>query len=85
MLRNKSKLAKDAVSKSTIIFKVFLRKFLEFFLYHQIFGLKTMFLLILLLNYCFIEKQNGKKDLICSIGLDSFKIIFVLLVKTIAI
>ena len=64
MLKYMFKLAKNAISKNPIVFKVFLKKILEFLLRHQIFGLKITLLLILLLNHCFIEKQSGKKNLI---------------------
>ena len=79
------KLAKNAVSKSPIVFKVFLEKILEFFLCHQIFDVKTTLLLMLLLNYCSVKKQSNKKDCIWSIGSSGFKIIFILLVETIAV
>ena len=59
-----SKLAKNAVKKSLIISKIFLKGILKFFLYYQIFGLKAILLLIALLNYCFTKKQDSKKDLI---------------------
>ena len=49
-------LAKDTISKKLIIFKVFLEKIIEFFLRHWILGLKTMLLLMLLLNYCSTDK-----------------------------
>ena len=39
---------------------------------------------MLLLNYYFVKKQGGKKDLILPINLNGFKIIFILLAKTIA-
>lgn len=38
-----------------------------------------------LLNYYFIEKQDNKKNLIIYASYNSFKVIFVLLVKIIAI
>ena len=38
-----------------------------------------------LLNDFFAEKQNGKKDLIWSIGINGFEIVFILLAKTITI
>ena len=64
MLRNIFELAKDVVSKNSIVFKVFLEEIFKLLLSHQILGFKTMFLLMSLLNHCFIEKQGGKKDLI---------------------
>ena len=79
------KLTKNAISKSLIIFKVFLKKILEFLLCHLIFDLKAMLLLMPLLNYGFIKKQSSKKDLIWPIGPNGFEIIFTLLAKTIQI
>ena len=64
MLKNIFELAKNIVSKSLIVFKVFSEKIFLFFLQHWIFGLKAMFLPILLLNYYFAKKQGSKKDLI---------------------
>ena len=58
------KLAKDAISKNSIVFKVFFKKFIKLFVCHWIFGFEVAFLLILLLNYCFREKRSSKKDLI---------------------
>ena len=40
---------------------------------------------MLLLNYCSIEKQDKKKDLIWLIGFGSFEIIFILLAEKIKI
>ena len=80
-----SKLAKNPISKSSIISKVFLEKIVEFLLYYQIFGLKATFLLILFLNYCFKKKQGGKKNLIWPISLSNFAIILRLLAKIIAV
>ena len=85
MLRNKSKLAKDAISKSSIIFIVFLKKILKFFPYHQIFVLKITFLLISLLNYYSTKKQDSKRNLIWLVGLNGFEIVFILLSEIIAI
>ena len=63
MLRNTSEMAKDAINKSLIIPKIFLKKIFEFLLRHQIFVLRTMLLLMPLLDHCYIKKQSGKKDL----------------------
>ena len=62
MLRNVFELAKDAVSKSSIISKVCIEKIFEFLLRHWVFGLEAMFLLVLLLDYRLGEKQDSKKD-----------------------
>ena len=50
------KLAKNAISKNSIVFKIFSKKTLEFLLRNQIFGLEIMLLLTLLPNYYFIKK-----------------------------
>ena len=57
-------LPKIAVGKNLIVFKVFLKKVLELLLYHWIVGFKATLLLMILLNYCSIEKLSGKKNLI---------------------
>ena len=75
------KLAKNIVNKSLIVSKAVLEKIEKLFLYHWIIVLKAMFILILLLNYCSIEKKSCKKDLIWPIGVSSFIIIFILLTK----
>ena len=80
-----SDLAKNAISKSPIVSKVFLNKVLKLFLYHSIFSFKVMFLLMPLLIYCFVKKQDSKKDLIWLFNLNAFKIVFISLVKIIAI
>ena len=85
MLRDISKLAKDAVSKNPIISKVCLEKILEFPPCYRILGLKAILLLVLLLDYYSAEKQGGKKNLIWPISSSGFKIIFIPLVEIIAI
>ena len=85
MLKDIFELAKNAISKSLIIFKVFLEKLLEIFLCHRIVGFDATFLLMPLLNHCLVEKQDGKKNSIWLIGLGSFEMILILLAKTIAI
>ena len=57
------KLAKNAVSKSPMKLQVCIEKILEFFLYYRIFGLRTAILLVLLPDYCPVEKQKDKKRL----------------------
>ena len=79
------KLTKNAVSKNLIIFKVFLRKILEFPLCHQILNFEAMLLLMPLLNHCFIEKQGSKKNIIRPISPSNFKIVLILLTEMIAI
>ena len=59
-----SELAENAISKSSIMSKICLKKILEFLLRYRIFGLKTMPLLMPLLDYCPVKKQGGKKNLI---------------------
>ena len=77
-------LAKNDVSKNTIISKVFLKKILEFLLRYWILTFRATFLMPLL-NYCSVEKRSGKKDLIWPIGPGSFKMVLSLMVETIAI
>ena len=50
MLKDMFELAKNAISNSLIIFKVFIEIILKLFSRHQIFGLKAMLLLMPLLN-----------------------------------
>ena len=64
MLKDIAQINKDTISKNPIVFKVFLEKIIEFFSYYRVFNLKTMFLLILLPNYCSKKKQNSKKNFI---------------------
>ena len=40
---------------------------------------------MLLVDYCPVEKKDGKKDLIQSIGHSGFEMVFTFLVETIAI
>lgn len=61
MLRGMFELVEDAVSKKVIIFKVLLKKFFEFFLYHLIFNLKATILFMPLLDHCYTKTQSGKK------------------------
>ena len=84
-MRNMFGLIKNAIIKSLIIFKIFLKKVIELFLCHQMLSFKAIFILLLLPNHCFIKKQSCKKNLIRPIGFGSFKIIFILLIKPIAI
>ena len=79
------KLAKNAVNKSLIVFKVFLKKILKLFLCHRIIDLKTTLFLMLLLNYYFIEKRGGKKNLIWPVSSGGFEIVFILLAEIIAV
>ena len=79
-----SKLAKNVVSNSLIIFKIFSKKILKLFLCYQIFGLKAMFSSILLQNYHFKKKQDSKKDLIWPVSSTGLKIILILLIIIIA-
>ena len=85
MQKDTFELTKNAINKSLIIFKIFLKKVLEFSLHYQIVGFKATFILMLLLNHHFAKKQGRKKDLIRLISFNNFKIIFTLLKKLIAI
>lgn len=42
-------------------------------------------MLMPLLNYFFMKKQGGKKDLVKSVGLSGFEVIFILLAEIIII
>lgn len=48
-------------------------------------GLEVMFILILILNYYSIEKQNSKKDAIRAVNFNGFKVIFILLAKALIV
>lgn len=74
-------LTADFISKNLIISKIFLKKIFEFNPRHQFLSLKTIFMLIPLLNYYFAEKQDGQKDMVELINHSFFKIVFLLLVK----
>ena len=73
-----SKLAKNIINKSLIVFKIFLKKVLKLLLYHQILSFKATFILMLLLNYHSIKKQDSKKILIELISPSNFEVIFTL-------
>ena len=85
MLRDMFELAKDAISKNSIISKVFLEKIFKFLLRHWILSFEATFLLVPLLDHCLAEKKNSKKDSILPISPNGFEIIFTLLAETIAI
>lgn len=85
ILKNPSELVKNIVSKSPIVFKVFSEKIFKLSLCHQFLGFEAMFILMLLLNYHSIKKLDGKKDLVGPIGLNGFKVIFILLTKPVTI
>lgn len=84
-MKDTFQLTANIVSKVPIVFKVFLKKLLELYLYYQVFGFKTMLILISPLYYYFIEKPSNKKDIIRLVSSSSFKIIFILLAKVVAI
>lgn len=75
----------NIINKSLIIAKVFLKKFFKFSFHYEFFDFKIIFMLILLLNNYFIEKQSGKKNTIKLISIGNLKIIFILLAKLITI
>lgn len=78
-------LAKNAISKNPIVYKILLKKILELSLYHRFLDFKAIIMLMVLLNYRFIEKKGGKKDLIEFVGPSGFEVNFTLLTKLIAI
>lgn len=84
ILKNTSKLITNTVSKSSIIAKFFLKKTLKFNPRHWFFSLKTIFVLMPLLNNCFAGKKNDRKDLLGFICTNSLEIIFILLAKAVA-
>lgn len=79
------KFATDIISKNLIISKILLKKIFEFSLYYHVFSFIATFILVLLLNYCFIKEQDGKKDIIGLINPQNFKVILILLTKTVMI
>lgn len=85
ILKNAYKLAKNAINKSLIIFKVFSEKIFKFSSCHSVFAFKATFMLMLALNYYCAEKQGREKDLIRVVSSSGFKKIFILLVEIVAI
>lgn len=83
ILRDTFKLATDAIGKSFIIFKVFLKKNLKLRPHHQVLDFKIIFMLMLLLDYCFTEKQSYKKNLVRPISFNNFESVFLLLAKAV--
>lgn len=79
------KLAKNTINKVSIVFKPFSKKNFELSLSYWVFSFEVIFILILVLNYHFIEKQSNKRDLVRPIGSSNFEIIFTSLGKPIAI
>lgn len=78
-------LTEDAISKSLIIIKIFLKKVFELSLCYQVFGFETIFILILLLNHCFAEKQSNKKGWVKLFSSSGFEMVFTLLAETLII
>ena len=68
-----------------VVFKVLLEEILKLRPHHQVFGFKVTLMLMLLLNYCFAEKQGSKKDAVGPVGPSSFEMIFTLLVKAVTV
>ena len=85
ILRDTSELAIDVVSKNSIISKIFLKKVLELRPRYLVLGLKTMLILVPLLDHQPAEKQSGKKDLVRPNSPNNFEVILTLLTKTVAI
>lgn len=78
-------LAKDVVSKYSIVFKVLFEEVFKLSLCHWILGFEATFMLMPLLNYYYMEKQYSKKDLVVPVGRNGFKLVFILLAETIVI
>lgn len=85
VLKNAFKLTLNAIGKSLVVSKIFSMAILKLGLYHWIFSFEVKFVLIPLLDYCFVEKQGNKRDLIGFVGLSSFETVFTLLAKAVAI
>lgn len=85
VLKNISEFTKNAISKSSIVSKVFSKKVFELSPYYWVLGFKVTFMLMPFLNYYFAKKQGGKKDLIEPDGLSGFEMFFTVLVEIIAI
>lgn len=85
MLKDAPELTENAVSKNSFVSKFFLKEVLKLFSCHQIIDFRAKFILMPLLHHCSAEKQNGKKNSIGPIGSSDFKIVFTLLIETIAI
>ena len=78
-------MAVDVIGKSLVVSKILLKKILELNPHHRVLDFGVTFMLVLLLDYCFTEKQSGKKDLIGPVSLSGFKVIFILLTEPVAI
>lgn len=78
-------LAINTINKDLIVIKIVLEKILELYLYYLVFGFGEIFIVILLLDHYFAEKQDSKRDLIEFVGFKNFKIVFMLLLKAIII
>lgn len=85
ILKDMPELATNIVSKNSIVFKVFLEKILELWLYYQVLGFRVMFILVPLLDHQFAEKQVSKKDLVELVSSGNVKIVLTFLVKPLAI
>ena len=85
VLRNASELAKDAVSKSLIIFKILLEKVFKLSLHHRVLDFGAMFMLIPSPNYRSTKKQGDKHDLIRPVSPNSFEVVLILLAEPVAI
>lgn len=85
ILRYMSKLAIDAVSKGSVVFKILLWKILKFGLYYWVFCFRATIIQMLFLNHYSIEKWGSKKDAIGLFGSINFEIIFILLAKVVVV
>lgn len=75
----------NIVNKNLVIFIKILQRILKFNVYYWDFSFKIIFVLILILYYYIIKKQNVKQNIIRISSLKNFNIIFVLIIKIIAI
>lgn len=77
ILEDVFELTMDIINKKPIIAKVFSKKVFKLNPSYWFFGFKMMFILILLINYSFVEKKDGKRDLFQFISFNSFKTVFI--------
>lgn len=75
----------DTVSKSPIVFEIFLEEALKLCLYYLVFGLEATFILMPLLDHRSAKEQDGKKDLVRLVGPSGFEMILTRFAEPVAI
>ena len=78
-------MAKNAVSKGSIVTEVLLEEVLELRPRYWVFGLGATFMLVPSLDHRSAEKQSGKRDSVGPVGPSGVKMILTLLTKAIAV